>query len=95
MVKFQTETEKAQEESRALGEDGFALSGQGKDDTAGNGKKFTGKRIGIGTVDEVAINEDGTMKYLRRLNGDQTHQGRHVSISSGDNKILHVRLYEY
>lgn len=95
VVKFQTETEKAQEESRALGEDGFALSGQGKDDTAGNGKKFTGKRIGIGTVDEVAINEDGTMKYLRRLNGDQTHQGRHVSISSDDNKILHVRLYEY
>lgn len=95
VVKFQTETEKAQEENRTLGEDGFAMAGQATANKAEGGKKFAGKRIGIGTVDEVSIDEDGTMKYLRRLNGDQTHQGRHVSISSGDNKILHVRLYEY
>lgn len=95
VVKFQTETEKAQEENRALGEDGFALSGQATAKKAEGGKKFSGKRIGIGTVDEVSIDGNGTMSYLRRLNGDQTHQGRHVSISSGDNKILHVRLYEY
>lgn len=95
VVKFQTETEKEQEENRALGEDGFALSGQATAKKAEGSKKFSGKRIGIGTVDEVSIDGNGTMSYLRRLNGDQTHQGRHVSISSGDNKILHVRLYEY
>ena len=95
VVTFQTATEKAQEERKILGEDGFATTG--KDDAAAkeNAGKFTGKRIGIGTVDEVSIGTDGQMKYLRRLNGDQTHQGRHVRISCGDNQILHVRLYEY
>ena len=95
VVTFQTATEKTQEERKTLGEDGFATTG--KDDAAAkeNAGKFTGKRIGIGTVDEVSIGTDGQMKFLRRLNGDQTHQGRHVRISCGDNQILHVRLYEY
>ena len=35
------------------------------------------------------------MHYLRRLNGDQDHQGRHVRIACGEWKILHVRLYDY
>ena len=54
-----------------------------------------GKRAGIGTVDEIDINEDGSFKYIRRLNGDQTHQGRHVRIGVDDFQILHVKLYEY
>ena len=56
---------------------------------------FKGKRMGIGTVDQVSINTDGTMQYIRRENGDQDHQGRHVRISVDDYKILHVKLYEY
>jgi hypothetical protein len=56
---------------------------------------FTGKRIGIGPVDEVKADGQGKFTYLRRLNGDQTHQGRHVRISVGDWQILHVKLYEY
>ena len=44
---------------------------------------------------EVTISDDGTMQYLRRHNGDQTHQGRHARISVGEWKILHIRLYEY
>ena len=95
VVTFQTATEKAQEERKTLGEDGFATAGQGTSSNAGSSRKFTGRRIGIGTVDEVSIGTYGQMKYLRRLNGDQTHQGRHVRISCGDNQILHVRLYEY
>ena len=95
VVTFQTATEKAQEERKTLGEDGFATAGQGKAEAKKDTRKFTGRRIGIGTVDEVNIGADGQMKYLRRLNGDQTHQGRHVRISCGDNQILHVRLYEY
>ena len=95
VVTFQTATEKAQEERKTLGEDGFATAGQGKAEAKKDTRKFTGRRIGIGTVDEVSIGTDGQMKYLRRLNGDQTHQGRHVRISCGDNQILHVRLYEY
>ena len=41
------------------------------------------------------IDKNGKMQYLRRLNGDQDHQGRHVRIACGDWKILHVRLYDY
>lgn len=52
-------------------------------------------RAGIGYVDEVAINKDRTLKYLRRENGDQSHQGRHARISVGEYKILHVKLYKY
>lgn len=50
---------------------------------------------GIGSVDEVEVNPDGTFSYIRRLNGDQDHQGRHVRISVGDYKVLLVKLYEY
>ena len=42
-----------------------------------------------------AEDPDGTFSYIRRLNGDQDHQGRHARISVGDYKVLHVKLYEY
>ena len=47
------------------------------------------------SVDEVTIDEQGNMHYLRRHNGDQSHQGRHARISVGDWKILHIQLYEF
>ena len=34
-------------------------------------------------------------RYLRRHNGDQTHQGRHARIGVGEWKVLHIKLYEY
>ena len=57
--------------------------------------QFKGKRIGLLSVDDVSIADDGTMKYLRRHNGDQTHQGRHARIGVGEWKLLHIKLYEY
>ncbi len=75
-----------------LGEDGFAL---GNDRIKMEHGKFKGMRCGIGYVDEVEIDRKGKPHYIRRLNGDQDHQGRHVRISVGDFKILHVQLYEY
>lgn len=93
VVVFQTASEKEQTEQRKLGEDGFAEQGQAPAQT--REAKFKGKRLGIGYVDEVAIQPDGTLRYLRRENGDQDHQGRHARISVGDYKILHVKLYEY
>lgn len=93
VVAFQSETEKKQMERAVLGEDGFADKGGHKALPALS--KFKGKRIGIGYVDEVTIENDGTFRYVRRLNGDQSHQGRHVRISVDDYKILHVKLYEY
>lgn len=95
VVEFATNSEKEQEEKKILGEDGFAQKGQNTDSQNGAQPKFKGMRAGIGYVDEVAINKDGTLKYLRRENGDQSHQGRHARISVGEYKILHVKLYKY
>lgn len=81
------------DDENKLGEDGFALK-QG-DKAVITNKKFNGKLKGIGSVDEVNVDKTGKMTYLRRLNGDQDHQGRHVRIAVGDYKILHVRLYDY
>ena len=93
VVDFKTPTEKQQEEKKQLGEDGFAEAGGNKSPKVN--KHFNGKRLGLLSVDEVCISDDGTMQYLRRHNGDQTHQGRHARISVGEWKLLHIRLYEY
>ena len=93
VIDFKTPTEKQQEEKKQLGEDGFAEAGGSTSPKVS--KRFNGKRLGLLSVDEVTISDDGTMQYLRRHNGDQTHQGRHARISVGEWKILHIRLYEY
>lgn len=80
------------EKQKQLGEDGFALR---NDQIKTKHDKFKGMRCGIGYVDEVKVDKDGKLHYVRRLNGEQDHQGRHVRISVGDFKILHVQLYEY
>ena len=98
VIDFKTPTEKQQEQQKTLGEDGF-LAGRVEEFPAQ--KRFKGKRIGLLSVDEVSVvgdlqsPTDGTMKYLRRHNGDQTHQGRHVRIGVGEWKILHIKLYDY
>ena len=94
-----------------LGEDGFALEGdkalqEGQESRSrsvmplleqqrGKKEQYEGHQIGLGTVDEVRAGDGGKMEYVRRLNGDETHQGRHVRISIDDYQLLHVRLYEY
>ena len=101
VIDFKTRTEKEQEASHAglggqqkkLGEDGFAEAGGEKSNVQRS--MFKGKRLGLFSVDEVTISDDGTMQYLRRHNGDQTHQGRHARIGVGEWKLLHIKLYEY
>lgn len=95
VVTFQTASEKAQEEQKTLGEDGFASAGGKSHEEVTTRGHFQGKRTGIGYVDQVSINADGSLKYIRRDNGDQSHQGRHARISVDEYKILHVRLYQY
>ncbi|MBP3776199.1 MAG: DUF5597 domain-containing protein [Prevotella sp.] len=93
VTSFATAYEKASEEEKVLGEDGFVAEGEKKE--AKNSKKahFNGKRVGIGFVDEVRIDENGHIKYVRRHNGDQDHQGRHARISCDNWMILHIKLY--
>ncbi len=94
VIEFEKATEN-QAKVRALGEDGFAQAGGKGDGVISDKVMWKGARCGIGSVDEVKVNKDGTLSYIRRLNGDQDHQGRHVRISVGDFQILHVKLYEY
>ncbi|WP_418697988.1 DUF5597 domain-containing protein [Bacteroides sp.] len=95
VVEFAKTTEKKAAEAKTLGEDGFAQKGDGTDKVKNDKMKWQGARCGIGSVDEVQVMEDGSLGYIRRLNGDQDHQGRHVRISVGECSILHVKLYEY
>ena len=95
VIDFKTPTEKQQEQQKTLGEDGFAEAGANSQLSTLNSQLFTGKRLGLLSVDEVGIDAAGTMQYLRRHNGDQTHQGRHARIGVGEWKILHIKLYEY
>lgn len=76
-----------------LGEDGFLNSGS--DRTESSAAQWRGKRVGLASVEEVRVNNDGTWDRVRTFNGDETHQGRHVRIGVDDYKTLHVKLYEY
>ena len=95
VVSFATAYEKAFEQETVLGEDGFVANGTDAPASVSRQKSFSGKRIGIGFVDEVTVDGDGRINYVRRENGDQDHQGRHARIACGAWKILHVKLYEY
>lgn len=68
---------------------------------AGNGIYVTFKNIknpklnvGILKVDE-GIFDNNKWKITRHLNGDQTHQGRHLRIFKEDYKIQRLELYNY
>jgi hypothetical protein len=43
---------------------------------------------------DVAIHQGNDWKYVR-INGDQTHQGRHMRIGSDEWQIQRIRLYSY
>ena len=95
VVNFASAYEKEREEEKVLGEDGFVAEGATKKTENAKNTHFNGKRVGIGFVDEVTIDENGHIIYVRRHNGDQDHQGRHARISVGEWKILHVKLYYF
>jgi len=50
--------------------------------------------VGILKVDEGKF-ENNNWKILRHLNGDQTHQGRHLRIPAGEYTIQRLELYTY
>lgn len=95
VIDFKTRTEKQQEQQKELGEDGFAEAGGNRSGFSVLGSQFSGSRLGLLSVDEVDIDHQGQMHFLRRHNGDQSHQGRHARISVGEWKMLHIQLYEY
>jgi beta-galactosidase GanA len=52
------------------------------------------KNVGLLKVDEGHFVE-GKWKVIRHLNGDQTHQGRHVQLGANEFSIQRVELYTY
>jgi hypothetical protein len=96
VVEFATSAEKDMSSVvKALGEDGFVAAGSSSPAAPVSSRMWDAERCGIGFCDEVEVLPDGSFRYLRRMNGDQDHQGRHVRISVGDYKVLHVKLYRY
>jgi beta-galactosidase GanA len=52
-------------------------------------------KIGIDQVQEGRFEKDGTWVGGRWLNGDETHQGRHVHLYDGQWTVQRVRVYRY
>jgi len=75
------------------GEDEFYIAGNGIVITF---KDIEDKNLNVGLlkVDEGSFT-DGKWKVMRHLNGDQTHQGRHINVSHNSYTIQRVELYTY
>lgn len=61
---------------------------------AGTGIVLTVKDHGILSAEEGTFSNSKWLP-VRRLNGDQTHQGRHIRIPSGSWEIQQVKFYNY
>ena len=77
----------------AVGPDEFVIAGMGLVVT------FEAESPGEPIVGILSADEgkylDGRWVPGRRLNGDQTHQGRHVRLTPGKFDTQRVRLYRY
>jgi beta-galactosidase GanA len=76
------------------GEDEYLIAGQGITVTfagAGEGPSLAG----IERAEEGHFDSAGRWVAGRVLNGDQTHQGRHIRLPAGAWGIQHVKLYRY
>jgi beta-galactosidase GanA len=51
--------------------------------------------VGLDVVEEGMFSADGSWVAGRRLNGDQTHQGRHLRLPPGNPQIQRIRFYRY
>ncbi|MDD4032483.1 MAG: DUF5597 domain-containing protein [Bacteroidales bacterium] len=75
------------------GDNEFYIAGSGIVSTFKNLKDTT-SIVGILKTEEGRF-EDGAWKVIRHLNGDQTHQGRHVRIFLEDYSVVRFELYNY
>ncbi|MDR3328713.1 MAG: DUF5597 domain-containing protein, partial [Prevotellaceae bacterium] len=76
-----------------LADNEFLVAGTGVAVTFTNALD-NGMTTGIGAIDKVSF-VDGKMVPECRMNGDESHQGRHLRIEVGDWNIQYIRLYEY
>jgi hypothetical protein len=76
------------------GDDEFYVAGSGIVVTFRN-LSNPSLKVGILKVDEGRFENGKDWKEIRHLNGDQTHQGRHVRIFLDSYSILRFELYNY
>jgi len=76
----------------ALGDDEFLFAGIGITITFAPAEG--GEQAGLLSVAEGRY-VDGQWQHIRWLNGDQTHQGRHVRLEPGRFSLQRVKLYRY
>ena len=76
----------------ATGRDEFLFAGAGLTVTFASAR--SGDRVGLLNVEEVGF-DSGRPTHVRWLNGDETHQGRHVRLEPGRFSVQRVRLYRY
>ena len=91
-------------DKQTIGDHGGMLIHAGGEDfwIAGQGITVTFKgasgglpSVGIDIAEEGTFDQSGKWIAGRRLNGDQTHQGRHIRLPPGQFQIQKVRLYRY
>jgi beta-galactosidase GanA len=76
----------------ALGDDEFLFAGIGLTITFAPAEGA--QQAGLLSCEEGRY-DDGQWHHLRWLNGDQTHQGRHVRLEPGRFTLQRVKLYRY
>ena len=76
------------------GDEDFWFAGQGITITF-KGADDRPPLVGIDFAEEGVFDSQGKWIPGRRLNGDQTHQGRHIRLPPGKPQIQKVRFYRY
>ena len=76
----------------ATGPDEFLFAGTGM--TATFSSAASNDPVGILSVEEGKF-ENGKWAHVRWLNGDETHQGRHLRLEPGRFAVQRIRLYRY
>lgn len=77
------------------GPEDYLVAGQGITVTFAPASNNGPPLVGLDSVWEGTFDARGTWIPGRLLNGDQTHQGRHVRLAPGEYQIQRVRLYRY
>jgi beta-galactosidase GanA len=77
-----------------IGPEDYLIAGQGITVTF-EPVTGSGQLAGIDSAWEGRFDSSGAWVPGRLLNGDQTHQGRHIRLPAGDYQIQRLRLYRY
>jgi len=77
------------------GPEDYLVAGQGITVTVEPAASEDAPSVGLDSVWEGSFDARGTWIPGRLLNGDQTHQGRHLRLAPGQYQIQRVRLYRY